>query len=146
MKFIFLSLIFSSFVFGQAKVKATMVIYPGCETYVKKGNQQLFNCLNNSMKADLKEELEHVLRVNNLSAKTTSMNAKVKFKINEVGEIEDIVVDGTVAEQFLLHQAFVGFSANMANQSKKIIPAVNDEGKTVGLRFSMPFIIQNFNR
>ena len=146
MKFIFLSLIFSSFVFGQAKGKATMVIYPGCETYVKKGNQQLFNCLNNSMKADLKEELEHVLKVNNLSAKTTSMNAKVKFKINEVGEIEDIVVDGTVAEQFLLHQAFVSFSANMANQSKKIIPAVNDEGKTVGLRFSMPFVIQNFNR
>lgn len=143
MKLLFTFLLFSSIVFAQEKGKATMVIYPGCERFISKGNNELMKCFGKNVKEGLLAEVENVLLQNNLTIREVRIDAKVKFQVSDKGEFINLDITGTNSEKYLFTQAFVNYARKLMAENIKIKPAVNDEGENVKLSFNIPFRVNN---
>ncbi|MDM1139004.1 hypothetical protein [Empedobacter sp. R132-2] len=143
MKLLFTFLLFSSIVFAQEKGKATMVIYPGCEKYISKGNKELMKCFGTKVNEGLLIEVENVLHENNLTIRQVRIDAKVKFQVSAKGEFVNLDITGTDSEKSLLTQAFVNYARKLIAENIKIKPAVNDEGENVKLSFNIPYRVNN---
>lgn len=142
MKLLFTFLLFSLIVFAQEKGKAVMLIYPGCEKYISKGNNELKTCFGKNVNEGLLAEVENVLHENNLTIRQVRIDAKVKFQISAKGEFVNLEITGTDSEKSLLTQAFVNYARKLIAENKKITPAVKD-GENVKLTFNIPFKVNN---
>ncbi|MBS7333673.1 MAG: hypothetical protein KIG88_08790 [Weeksellaceae bacterium] len=119
-----------------AQNKRELPIFPGCENH--KNPKALLDCFNSNLANFTKNYFISNQNILNYF-QYPGMSNKINFRLNEEGKFKHKQTkEESLVFNLMSKDLIEMYNLFLAHQNKIIIPAKNEEGKSVGLNFSLP--------
>lgn len=136
-KITFFLLFIFSFAFAQENQTGTMLIYPKCEKFVKKGNESLQNCFLEKLVNELAESATYILSRDKILY--ADLKVEIRFIIDKNGKFTSLEYFGSPENQRITKEAFERYHTNLDKTKKIIIPTKDENGNSIAKSFRIPF-------